>query len=65
MAFRIIKSSSGVPESAETCEVLIQSSADLSDPKLEPLAPGSMAHNASMSLMYMKDIDGTWAQIGG
>ena len=65
MAFVILKSSTGVPENANRCEVLIQSATDLSDPKLEPLAPGSIAHNASMTLMYMKDIDGTWAQIGG
>ena len=64
MAYQIIKSGGGVPESSEKCEVMIESAGDLSSlPK--DLAPGSVAYTASLSLMYMKDLDGTWTQIGG
>jgi len=63
MAFEIVKSSSGVPEAANRCEVLIDSASDLSSLPKE-LAAGSVAYTASMSAMYMKAIDGTWTQIG-
>lgn len=64
MAYKIIKSAGGVPENAEKCEVMIESSADVASLP-EELAPGSFAYTASLSLMYMKGLDGTWAQIGG
>ena len=64
MAFKIIKSAGGVPESSEKCEVMIESSSDI-DSLPEDLAPGSVAYTASLSLMYMKGLDGTWSQIGG
>ena len=63
MAFEIVKSSSGVPETANRCEVLIDSAADLASLP-DNLAAGSVAYTASMSAMYMKAIDGTWTQIG-
>ena len=63
MAFEIVKSSSGVPETANRCEVLIDSAADLAGLP-DNLAAGSVAYTASMSAMYMKAIDGTWTQIG-
>lgn len=64
MAYKIVKSAGGVPESAEKVEVLIESSSDLSSLP-DDIAPGSVAYTASMSAMYMKAIDGTWTQIGG
>ena len=64
MAYKIIKSAGGVPESAEKAEVMIESANDL-DSLPEELAPGSVAYTASLSLMYMKGLDGTWSQIGG
>jgi len=64
MAYKIVKSSSGTPESENKCEVLIESSSDLANLPAD-LAPGSMAYTASLSAMYMKAIDGTWTQIGG
>ena len=64
MAYQIVKSSGGVPESAEKCEILIDSDSDLSDLP-DKLSPGSVAYTASMSKMYMKSIDGTWTKIGG
>lgn len=64
MAFKITKSSSGAEESDNKCEVLIDSSSDLSSLP-DDLAPGSMAYTASLSDMYMKAINGTWTQIGG
>ena len=64
MAYKIIKSAGGVPESPDKCEVLIESSGDLAGLP-EEIAPGSVAYNASLSLMYMKALDGTWTQIGG
>ena len=63
MAYKIVKSTSGVPESADKVEVLIESSSDLANLP-EELAAGSVAYTASMSAMYMKAIDGTWTQIG-
>ncbi len=63
MAYKIVKSTSGVPESAEKVEVLIESSSDLANLP-EGLAAGSVAYTASLSAMYMKAIDGTWTQIG-
>lgn len=64
MAYKIVKSAGGVPESAEKVEVLIESSSDLASLP-DDIAPGSVAYTASMSAMYMKAIDGTWTQIGG
>ena len=64
MAFEIVKSTSGVSDTVNRCEVLIESSADLADLP-DDLAAGSVAYTASMSAMYMKAIDGTWTQIGG
>ena len=64
MTFAIVKSSSGTEETANKCEVLIESASDLTNLP-EDLAPGSVAYTASMSAMYMKAIDGTWTQIGG
>lgn len=63
MAYKIVKSTSGVPESAEKVEVLIESSSDLANLP-EGFAAGSVAYTASLSAMYMKAIDGTWTQIG-
>ena len=63
MAYEIMKSSTGTAESANKCEVLIESSSDLANLP-EELAAGSVAYTASMSAMYMKAIDGTWTQIG-
>ena len=31
----------------------------------EDAAPGSVCYTADLSYMAMKDIDGTWVQIGG
>lgn len=64
MAYQIVKSAGGVPESSDKCEVLIESASDLTNLP-EEIAPGSVAYTASLSLMYMKGIDGTWTQIGG
>ena len=64
MAYAIIKSNSGVEEAANKCDALIESASDLADLPGD-LAPGSLAYTASMSAMYMKDLDGTWKQIGG
>ena len=64
MAYQIVKSSSGTPESENKCEVLIESSSDLANLHAD-LAPGSIAYTASLSPMYMKAINGTWTQIGG
>ena len=64
MAYRIVKSVGGVPESPGKCEVLIESSSDLANLP-EEITPGSIAYTASLTLMYMKAIDGTWTQIGG
>ena len=64
MAYQIVKSAGGVPESSEKVEVLIESSSDLANLP-ESISPGSVAYTASLTLMYMKDIDGTWTQIGG
>lgn len=64
MAYQIIKSAGGVPESSEKCEVMIESSSDLANLP-ENLAPGSVAYTSSLSLMYMKGLDGIWTQIGG
>lgn len=63
MAFKIVKSSSGVQEGADKVEVLIESESDLINLP-DHLATGSVAYTASMSAMYMKAIDGTWTQIG-
>lgn len=62
--YRIIKSGSGIPEDANKAEVLIQSVDDLDDLP-ETLSPGSTAYKADLSLLYMKDLDGSWKQIGG
>lgn len=64
MAYKIVKSSNNKTEPDDKCEVLIQSEADLSELP-EKLAPGSVAYKADMSLIYMKDIDGSWKKIGG
>lgn len=64
MAFEIVKSTSGVPESANKAEVLIESANDLKNLP-DNLSTGSIAYTASLSLMYMKAIDGTWTKIGG
>ena len=64
MAFQSVKSSTGLAESANKCEVMIESASDLANLP-DDLAVGSVAYTASMSLMYMKGLDGTWAQIGG
>lgn len=64
MAYQIVKSAGGVSESSDKCEVLIESASDLTNLP-EEIAPGSVAYTASLSLMYMKAIDGTWTQIGG
>ena len=64
MAFEIVKSTSGVPESANKVEVLIESANDLNNLP-DNLAAGSIAYTASLSLMYMKAIDGAWTKIGG
>lgn len=64
MAFEIVKSTSGVPESANKAEVLIESANDLNNLP-DNLAAGSIAYTASLSLMYMKAIDGIWTKIGG
>ena len=64
MAYQIVKSSGGVPENTKKCEVLIESSSDLTNLP-EDISPGSVAYTASMSAVYMKAIDGTWTQIGG
>lgn len=64
MAFEIVKSTSGVSDTANRCEVLIESAADLANLP-EELAAGSVAYTASMSVMYMKAINGTWTKIGG
>ena len=64
MAYVIVKSAKGVQESANKCEVLIESASDLNNLP-DDLSPGSVAYTASLSLMYMKAIDGTWTQIGG
>jgi len=64
MSFKIVKNSTGVQESADKAEVLIESASDLADLPTH-LAPGSVAYTASMSAMYMKAIDGTWTKIGG
>jgi len=64
MAFEILKSSTGIQEPVNKCEVLIESAADLASLP-DDLAAGSVAYTASMSVMYMKAIDGTWTQIGG
>lgn len=64
MAYRVVKSASGVPEDAKKQEILIESSSDLAELP-EDLAPGSVAYTASLGDMYMKGIDGNWTQIGG
>ena len=64
MAYQIVKSAGGVPESPDKCEVLIESESDLANLPQE-LSPGSVAYTASLNAMYMKAIDGTWTQIGG
>lgn len=71
MQYRIVKSSSGKPESNNKCEVLIKKSNSSEDlqaslASLPPeLAPGSMAYTADLTSMFQKDLDGTWAKIGG
>ena len=64
VAYAIVRSSSGTEETANKCEALIESANDLTNLP-EDLAPGSVAYKADMSLMYMKDLDGSWKQIGG
>ena len=64
MAYRIMKSGSGVQEDANKAEVLIEGADDLATLP-DTLSPGSVAYKADMSLLYMKDLDGTWKQIGG
>ena len=61
--YKIVKTAGGVQENADKAEVMIQSADDLEDLP-EQLAPGSVAYKADMSLIYMKDVDGTWTQIG-
>ena len=62
--YAIVKSSSGVLESANKCEVLLKNTAALSSLPDE-LAPGSVAYIANLTEMYMKDLDGDWQKIGG
>lgn len=63
MAYKIVKSSSGTPESENKCEVLIESSSDLTNlPSDLPI--GSEAFLADESKKYRLDADGTWQEIG-
>jgi len=64
MAYQIVKSAGGVQEASEKCEVLIDSSSDLTNLP-EELSPGSVAYTADLTSMYMKAINGTWTKIGG
>lgn len=64
MAHMIVKSSGGVQENPNKCEVLIDSAADLANLP-EELAPGSVAYTADFSVLRMKALDGSWAEIGG
>lgn len=64
MAFKIVKNSSGVQESANKAEVMIESQSDLNDLPAN-LAVGSVAYTASLDAVYMKGIDGAWTEIGG
>lgn len=64
MAYQIVKSAAGVQESPNKCEVMIESAADL-ETLPEDIAPGSVAYTADFSVLRMKALDGSWAEIGG
>ena len=64
MAYKILKSASGVTDSAEKCEVMVESSSDLSSLP-DNLAIGSTAYLADLSAIWIKGLDGTWTRVGG
>lgn len=64
MAYKILKSTRGVPEDDNKCEILIESASDIANFP-DDLSPGSVAYTADFSVMKMKDIDGSWVQMGG
>lgn len=71
MKYQIVKSSSGTPEPVNKCEILIKKSSN--DENLQTaladlpsdLAPGTVAYTADMTNIFQKDLDGTWAKVGG
>ena len=64
MAYQIIKSNSGVPESANKKEIVIESATDLANLP-EDLATGSVAYTETLEEIYLKGIDGSWKKVGG
>ena len=64
MAYKIMKSTSGVVDSAEKCEVMVESSSDLSSLP-DNLAIGSTAYTADLTSIWIKALDGTWTKVGG
>lgn len=71
MEYEIVKSSTGVLESTDKCEILLTSDDVLDNPDaktvamLKRVASGSTAYTADLALIAMKDPNGVWKEIGG